>query len=72
MNDSTGGVPSWITALILGVIGVGIMASPFLSGNQNGMMVAFAFTVGAIFLVAALGAASKGVVIGEIVPFKRG
>lgn len=72
MNSTSDTMRPLVAAVILAVVGGGIILYPFYTGNQNGMMVAFALTIGAFFVVAAIGVASQGVAIGEIVPFKRG
>ena len=61
---------SWFAGLLLGGLGAGIIAAPFIAG-LHAMWVALAVTIGAALLVAAFGvvSASKSA---EAAIFRRG
>lgn len=63
-------VRSWLAALLLGGIGIGIIAAPFLAGS-HALWIAFALTVGAFFLVAAAAVVSPVLPV-EHPPLRRG
>ncbi|WP_276301303.1 hypothetical protein [Halorussus lipolyticus] len=61
---------SWVAALVLGGIGLGIIAAPFVL-ELHALWVGFALTVGALFLAGAIGVVSP-VIAGEFPPLRRG
>ena len=61
---------SWLAALLLGGIGLGIIATPFVL-NLHALWIGFALTVGALFLAGAIGVVSP-VTSGEFPPLRRG
>jgi hypothetical protein len=61
---------SWLAALVLGGIGLAIIAAPFVAG-AHALWMAFAVTVGSVFLAGALGVLSPALP-GEFPPLRRG
>lgn len=61
---------SWLVAVVLGSIGVLVIAAPFAAGS-SGLAIMFAFFVGTAFLAGALGVLSP-VLTGEHPPIRKG